>query len=221
MSRTIVVGDIHGCYDELIALLDQLDLQREDRVIGVGDLTVKGPKNREVVELFSTDKRFQSVIGNHDLALVKKWKDPSRPIKKTQQNAYAELTQNGDSLLRYLSSLPYFIKLPEHIIVHAGVRPSIPLSQQDPKDFTELRTLGEDRTNRDGVPWYSEYQGPKKVIFGHWPSAEPRTGPFALGIDSGCVYGFELTAYILETEEFFRVKAAREYQKPDDRSAKQ
>ena len=43
MGRTIVIGDIHGCYDELKELLNKLALSPEDRVIAVGDLTVKGP----------------------------------------------------------------------------------------------------------------------------------------------------------------------------------
>ena len=47
-TRTIVVGDIHGCYDELMALLEKVDVRDHDRVVSVGDLIVKGPKSREV-----------------------------------------------------------------------------------------------------------------------------------------------------------------------------
>jgi predicted phosphodiesterase len=46
-SRTIVVGDIHGCYDELIELCEKVDLGQNDRVVSVGDLITKGPKNRK------------------------------------------------------------------------------------------------------------------------------------------------------------------------------
>ena len=42
-GRTIVIGDIHGCYDELVALLDRLAFAPADRVVAVGDLIVKGP----------------------------------------------------------------------------------------------------------------------------------------------------------------------------------
>ena len=72
-SRTIVVGDLHGCYDELQALLDKVAFTDDDRLICVGDLITKGPKNREVLELFMSDKRFTAVIGNHDLALRRRW----------------------------------------------------------------------------------------------------------------------------------------------------
>lgn len=60
MARTIVIGDIHGCFDELTDLLRVIDLQADDRVIAVGDLITKGPKNKEVLDLFLSDKRFAS-----------------------------------------------------------------------------------------------------------------------------------------------------------------
>ena len=69
MGRTIVIGDIHGCFDELTDLLNLVELTKVDRVVTVGDLIVKGEKNREVLDLFIDDKRFSSVIGNHDRKL--------------------------------------------------------------------------------------------------------------------------------------------------------
>ena len=73
-ERTIVVGDLHGCYDELLALLFDIRFGPNDRVVAVGDLVVKGPKNREVLDLFISDPRFSSVIGNQDLALLRFWR---------------------------------------------------------------------------------------------------------------------------------------------------
>ncbi len=75
----------------------------------------------------------------------------------------------------------------------------------------ELRTLGPDRESSDGVPWYEFYDGQKTVIFGHWVSPEPRRGRKAIGIDTGCVCGGKLTAYIVETGEFKSVPALRRY----------
>ena len=69
MGRTIVIGDIHGCYDELCDLLKLLELRTDDRVIAVGDLIVKGEKNDEILNRFIKDDRFSSVVGNHDRAL--------------------------------------------------------------------------------------------------------------------------------------------------------
>ena len=79
MGRTIVIGDIHGCFDELSDLLKLAELRTDDRVIAVGDLIVKGAKNREVLNLFIEDARFSSVIGNHDRALRQYWRgEPGR-----------------------------------------------------------------------------------------------------------------------------------------------
>jgi serine/threonine protein phosphatase 1 len=72
-SRTIVVGDIHGCYDELVDLLEEVNFADNDRLISVGDLITKGPKNREVLDRFMSEPNFLTVIGNHDLALRRRW----------------------------------------------------------------------------------------------------------------------------------------------------
>ena len=211
MGRTIVIGDIHGCYDELIELLNKLTLTSEDRVVAVGDLTVKGPKSREVLELFSTDPRFSSVLGNHDLSLVRHWRGENVSLKASQAAVLAELQVPDDRYLRYLASLPLLINLDSHVVVHAGVRPGVPLDQQSADDLIELRTLGEDRTSRKGTPWYEVYEGPPTALFGHWPAPQPRVFSHAIGIDTGCVYGGQLTAYVLETGEFFSVSAAAAY----------
>ena len=211
MKRTIVIGDIHGCYDELIALLQKVDVQASDRVVAVGDLTVKGPKSRKVLDLFSKDDRFSSVIGNHDLALVKYWRGEMVSLKSSQEAARTELEQGGEQYFQYLNALPFKADLGSHVVVHAGLRPGVPLEEQSEEDLTELRTLGPDRTSRLGLPWYEVYADSKIALFGHWPAAEPRRGPSAIGLDTGCVYGNRLTAHIIETGEFISVQAAKAY----------
>jgi predicted phosphodiesterase len=218
-GRTIVVGDIHGCYDELIALLDKAALTPHDRVVAVGDLIVKGEKNREVLDLFIEDERFSAVLGNHDRALRRYWRGEEVTLKESQEKARAELEHDEARYSNYLQQLPLMIDLGTHLVVHAGVRPGVSLSGQTVEDLTELRTLGDDRTNREGVPWYERYDGDHVVLFGHWPAPEPRRGPRAIGLDTGCVYGYDLTAYILETGEFLSVKARRVYEQPKRRVA--
>src|SRR5205085_418604 len=216
MGRTIVIGDIHGCYDELVELLGKLTLSPEDRLVAVGDLTVKGPKSREVLDLFSNDSRFSSVVGNHDLALVRHWRSENASLKSSQAKAFAELETPDGRYLRYLASLPLFIDLHTHVVVHAGLRPGVPLNEQSADDLLELRTLGKNRTSRKGTPWYEVYEGPT-ALFGHWPASNPRIAKHAIGLDTGCVYGGELTAYVIETGDFVSVTAASAY---DQSSAK-
>ncbi|HEX8070726.1 MAG TPA: metallophosphoesterase [Pyrinomonadaceae bacterium] len=213
-ERTIVVGDIHGCYDEFVELLTKLAPGPADRVIAVGDLIVKGPQSRAVLDLFMSEPRLSAVVGNHDLALVRYWRGETRQLKPTQERARAELEPERARYFAYLAGLPGLIDLGQHVVVHAGVRPGVPLAAQSLADLTELRTLGPDRTSRTGRPWYDVYNGPQKVLFGHWPASPPRAGRFAQGLDTGCVYGYQLTAYVLETEEFVRVQARRAYEPP-------
>ena len=210
-TRTIVVGDIHGCYDELIKLCDKAELGEDDKLVCVGDLVTKGPKSREVLELFMTDPRFSTVIGNHDLALRRHWNGEDVDLKPAQKEVHKELKAEKDAYVTFLNRLPFIIDLDTHLVVHAGLRPNVELYSQTTGDLTKIRTLGPDRESDEGTPWYHVYYGEKTVLFGHWPAPEPRRGKKAIGLDTGCVYGYNLTAYIIETDEFVSVKAKRSY----------
>ena len=220
MSRTVVVGDVHGCYDELVSLVEKVALKPSDRLVGVGDLVVKGEKNREVLDLFMRDERFSSVIGNHDRALLEHWKGGRTDLKPAQKKCSDELKEGRERYAEFLDSLPAYIDLGSHVVVHAGLRPGVALEEQSVEDLTELRTLGPDRTSREGLPWYEVYEGSRFALFGHWPTLPPRQGPRALGLDTGCVYGYSLTAYVVETGEFFSVPAKRAYDSPKQRVAR-
>lgn len=95
MPRTIVIGDIHGCFDELVSLLESVKLDASDRVVAVGDLTVKGHKSREVLDLFISDARFSSVLGNHDLALVRFWRGETTTLKESKCRGMRSTTRRS------------------------------------------------------------------------------------------------------------------------------
>src|ERR1041384_3070880 len=144
-GRTIVVGDIHGCYDELMALLEKAKFGPNDRVVSVGDLITKGPKNKEVLELFMTDARFSTVIGNHDLALRRKWNGEDIDLNSAQKEAHKELKGEKDAYASFFNRMPFTIDLGTHLVVHAGLRPNVELYSQTTEDLTLLRTLGGSR----------------------------------------------------------------------------
>ena len=210
-SRTIVVGDIHGCYDELMALLDKVKFGPNDRLVSVGDLIAKGEKSREVLDLFMKEPNFEAVIGNNDLTLRRRLSGEKFELKPSHRETYKQLKEDRERYLAYLNSLPFTLDLGTHLVVHAGLRPGLPLHSHTTEDLTQLRTLGPDPSSGEGTPWYEVYDGEKIVLFGHWPADEPRRGPKAIGLDTGCVYGHRLTAYILETGEFKSVPARRVY----------
>ncbi len=214
MNRTLVIGDIHGCYDELLDLMEKAEVDAGDRIVAVGDLIVKGPKSREVLELFASDNRFSSVLGNHDLTILRHWRGEEVELTPQQERALSELYSGRERYRLYLESLPFTIDLGEYLVAHAGLRPEVPLASQSVDDLTELRTLGEDRTSRDGTPWYEKYDGEKTVLFGHWPALSLRRSRHAVGLDTGCVYGNRLTGYVIETGESITVPARRAYDRP-------
>jgi hypothetical protein len=213
LGRTLVVGDLHGCYDELLALLGVAGLGADDRVVCVGDLVTKGEKSREVLELFMSDARFTSALGNHDRALLAYWRGErkKKKLKDAQKRCAKQLKEDRDRYAAYLETLPKYVDLGSHVVVHAGLRPGVALAEQSIEDLTELRTLGDDPASREGTPWYEVYEGEKFALFGHWPAKRPREGPRALGLDTGCVYGGRLTAYVVETGELYSVAALRAY----------
>jgi diadenosine tetraphosphatase ApaH/serine/threonine PP2A family protein phosphatase len=219
-ARTIVIGDIHGCYDELVALLDKVQAGASDRIIAVGDLIVKGERNREVLDFFMSDARCASVLGNHDRAILRYWRGKKKKLSEQQEDCRRELESGRERYEAYLASLPLTLDLGAHLVVHAGVRPGVALADQSAKDLTNLRTLEGKRSSPKGTPWYEVYDGAQTILFGHWPAPVVRRGARAIGLDTGCVYGYELTAYIIETGEFVQVKAARPYDDPGKRLRK-
>jgi diadenosine tetraphosphatase ApaH/serine/threonine PP2A family protein phosphatase len=211
MARTIVVGDIHGCFDELTDLLELIKLKNDDRLIAVGDLVTKGPKNREVLDLFMTDARFASVCGNHDRIIRQKLRGEPVRLNKDQRTVLKQLGPDRERYSEFLRTLPFTIDLGSHLVVHAGVRPGVEFDKQMASDMTEIRTMGADPGKRRGVPWYVVYRGPQTILFGHWPAKQPRRAVHAIGLDTGCVYGNYLTAFIVETGEFIRTPARQKY----------
>lgn len=211
MPRTIVIGDIHGCFDELSDLLTLVNPQANDRVIAVGDLITKGPKNREVLDLFIDDPRFSSVVGNHDRRIRQYLRGEPVPLTEQQEKTVEQLEANRERYGDFLRSLPYIIELENHLIVHAGIRPGVPLDEQMASDLTEIRTMGADPTQRKGTAWHEVYSGPKTIVFGHWPKKKPKRASFAIGLDTACVYGGHLTAYIIQSDECVSVPARAVY----------
>src|SRR6185295_20083993 len=155
MGRTIVVGDIHGCFDELTDLLELIQLNTDDRLIAVGDLITKGPKNREVLDLFISDPRLSSVVGNHDRIIRQKLRGEPVRLNKDQRSVLKQLGANPERYADFLRPLPFTIDLGSHLVVHAGVRPGVDLDKQMASDMTEIRTMGADPPKRRGVPWYA------------------------------------------------------------------
>jgi hypothetical protein len=203
MARTIFVGDVHGCHDELVDLLSKLGWSREDRLVMVGDLVVRGPNPTGVLDLLM-QVGARSVRGNHEDRLLSWRRSHGRYGLGNQPYATARSLKKQH--WEWLASLPLTLALPEHgvRVAHAGLAPGVPVEQQTPRALMYMRTL-----DRDGNPqvhgertgrslWAPHYEGPEHVVFGHYARPQPQLHAHATGLDTGCVYGGRLTAMVLE-----------------------
>ena len=219
-GRYLVVGDVHGCAEELEELLRKAGAGRE--VVLVGDLVAKGPDSKGVLGLVrATGAR--SVRGNHDQHLIR-WHqavargEPEPKLSDAQREVAAELDERDFEML---CGLPYFIRLEDAgaIVVHAGLVPGVPLEEQDPEHMLTLRSFRPDGSPSkrvdEGAPWAGEWPGPELVLFGHDAVRGLQEHPHAIGLDTGCVYGGELTGYLLPERRLVSVPAKREWSPKD------
>jgi hypothetical protein len=209
--RTVIIGDVHGCADELEDLLAQVALADEDRVVFVGDLVVRGPEPRRVVAI-ARGLGALGVRGNHEHRLLRGTGLGSAKLRQLTSETADALREED---WRYLRALPLWIDLAEHDarVVHAGVLPGIPIADQQPEDLMFLRAVDDDgapiRRRGEGTLWGALYEGPPHIVFGHHALSAPQIHPWATGLDTGCVYGGELTALVLAEGEHVPEPAAR------------
>jgi hypothetical protein len=215
MGRTVIVGDVHGCADELDALLDRVAFAFGDRLVFVGDLIARGPHSNRVLDIA---RRTGAVIvrGNHEHKILS-WrakknaharghgKRPER-LGRIHQQVANELRAVDWTLL---ATSPVYYDLPEHgaRVVHAGVVPGLPFEAQTPETLMRIRSVngrgeGTDKQGHAGhILWGALYQGPPHIVFGHNAMAEPQIHEWATGLDTSCVYGGRLSAMILAAGE--------------------
>jgi len=201
MGRTIIVGDLHACIDELEALLAHVGFSRRDRLVLVGDLVVRGPAPRATLDLL-LDVGARAVRGNHEDRLLK-MRDGEMPVGTHQRATMNALKRRH---WEFIESLPLWLDLEEHgvRVVHAGVVPGLPIDKQRPRTLMYIRAVapdGEPIEKRTEPVWGRLYEGPPHVVFGHNAQPEPQIHNWATGLDTGCVYGGRLTAMVLREGE--------------------
>jgi serine/threonine protein phosphatase 1 len=202
-----VVGDVHGCYDRLQALLDRLDPGEDDLLVFVGDLIRKGPDSRKVVELVRDSPNMRSVRGNNEEKVI----DDRVDIPALS------------SVDEYIHDLPVVLSWDDQMVVHGGVDPRRPLDDQPVQELLNTRAIPPEN-GYDGPFWFDLFEGPPRVFFGHTVLDDPVANEWAVGLDTGCVYGGRLTAYDYYADEFVSVpghehegRADRKIIEPSDR----
>ena len=211
MQKIFVVGDIHGCYEKLCALMDKIPLNTEqDQLLFIGDYIDRGPGSIEVIDyLIDLKRRLPGIIflkGNHEDMLQKYLDGIDRftyLLNSGQQTLDAYLHKQNASEdypvpsahLEFLSELRLYYQTEDYIFVHAGMRDKVPLESQNETDLLWIRD--------EFI--YSDYDFGKRIVFGHTPFKEPLVQTNKVGIDTGAVYGNRLTCVQLPEMIFFSV----------------
>jgi serine/threonine protein phosphatase 1 len=215
-GRLIAIGDIHGCHKEFADLLEELDLKKDDRLVLLGDLISRGPDSGKVVAL-AREYATIALLGNHELRHLnyRRTDDPSH-LKKYD---YATMEQLRGKDWDYLETMKLTYEDEELgvVFVHGGFLPDRPWQKQPARIVTRIQVVGGDgephkRSEMPDAPhWSTLWSGPPFVVYGHTPREEVARTKWTLGIDTSCVTGGALTAYVLPEKKIVQVKAREAY----------
>ncbi len=213
VQRTLIFGDIHGCLGILRQMMDRIAFREEkDRLIFVGDYIDRVEDPYGVVEyLIRLARRSEYVdflLGNHEAKFMDYLNGTGEDIYMhnggmvTIASYRAHMQKHGkpvipeDHMVFYKQLKPY-IELDDYYVVHAGFRPGLSIGKQSTEDMIWIRD--------EFV--YSDYDFGKRVIFGHTWFRSPFVKKNKIGIDTGAVYGNQLTCLELPSLRFYHVHA--------------
>lgn len=235
-----IIGDVHGCFDEMNTLLQQLGYTVESdgaeyrvvppdgrRAVFVGDLVDRGPKIPDVLRLVMGMVKAGTafcVPGNHDVKLMRKLRGKDVKITHGLADSLSQLEPESPEFRRQVGD--FIDDLVSHyvfddgrlVVAHAGMKEA--MQGRGSGAVRSFALFGETTGETDdyGLPvrynWAAEYRGKAMVVYGHTPVREPEWLNRTIDIDTGCVFGGKLTALRYPEKELVSVPALREYYAP-------
>ncbi|HEU4833746.1 MAG TPA: polynucleotide kinase-phosphatase [Pyrinomonadaceae bacterium] len=239
-----IIGDVHGCFDELHLLLGKLGYEITEvngdgsrhfetrhpegrKVILLGDLVDRGPRIPDVLRVaMSMVERGEGlcVPGNHDMKLMRKLMGRDVRITHGLAESLEQLEREPPEFKEQVAT--FIDKLVSHyvlddgrlVVAHAGLKEELQgRGSGKVRDFALFgETTGE--TDEFGLPvrynWAAEYRGKAMVVYGHTPVPEPEWLNRTICIDTGCVFGGKLTALRYPEKELVSVPALQTYYEP-------
>lgn len=238
--KRIFIGDVQGCAAELDDLLDALSFDRTRHELWfAGDLVNRGPASAAVLRR-ARELGADSVLGNHDVRLLLAAEGRLRSNARDTLDDVLD-APDREPLLAWLRNRPLARGWSDVLLVHAGVHPQWsdpcavlhsvedairtgPVPDRDERlrfatgvrhcDARGQRPEDEDAPGAGFAPWDRYYRGDRIVVFGHWAVRGRVCSARLRGLDTGCVWGGELTAWIAEDDRFVSVPARATYCAP-------
>ena len=237
-----LIGDVHGCREELVALLEKVGyvatatgdgagavLRHPEgrKAVFLGDLVDRGPDTPGVLRMAMAMVEAGSALcvpGNHDMKLMRKLRGRDVRITHGLAESLAQLERESEDFKQRVAAFidgrvsHYVLDDGKLVVAHAGMKESMQgRGSGKVRDFALYgETTGE--TDEFGLPvrynWAAEYRGRAMVVFGHTPVPEPEWLNNTICIDTGCVFGGRLTALRYPERELVSVPAARTYFAP-------
>jgi protein phosphatase len=232
-----IIGDVHGCGDELEELLTTLGYSPDDagvwrqsegrRAVFVGDLVDRGPRIADVLRLVMRMVAAETALvvpGNHDVKLMRKLRGRDVQITHGLEDSLRELDAEPAEFRQQVADFiddlvsHYVFDDGQLVVAHAGMKEEMQgRGSGKVRDFALYgETTGE--TDEFGLPirynWASEYRGSSHVVYGHTPVPEPEWLNRTINIDTGCVFGGRLSALRWPEKEIVSVAARRVYAEP-------
>ncbi|HST05898.1 MAG TPA: metallophosphoesterase [Chloroflexia bacterium] len=231
MTHYDIIGDVHGCYSELCALLAALghgehaaDREPARQLVFLGDLTDRGPDSVGVLRMVMglvEEGRAICLRGNHDDKLARKLAGRSVNVTHGLESTLVELAHEPPAfsrrVLSFLQSLESYYILDEGrlVVAHAGIKEGM-IGEHSGK--IHAFTLYGDTTGKfdaHGLPirrdWAADYRGTATIVYGHTPVHAPGWVNNTINIDTGCVFGGSLTALRYPERELVSVPARKVY----------
>jgi len=210
-NKLIIYGDIHGCYNNFTSLRKKINPKKNDIEVCVGDIITKGRDSIKVLK-YLQEHDIKSVLGNHEDKLVRylehEYNEKKNPI--ILDNDEKSIIENLDSEdIEYLKNMPLFLRFKDITILHGGIQNHQNLNNLTKKEKSKLLRMryldSEDnfitygKENEDSIFWADVYDGDQGfIVYGHQWFKEVKQSEFALGIDTGCVYGNRLSAVVFK-----------------------
>ncbi|MCI4663770.1 MAG: metallophosphoesterase [Neomegalonema sp.] len=238
-----IIGDVHGCYDELVALLTELGWRVKAfrkgetlihaeppagrRAIFVGDLVDRGPRNVDALRLamgMVKDGVAHAVIGNHDHKLMRMLDGANvtrnHGLAETEQELLSCSDQFREKVRQFMSERPDHLWFDGGalIVAHAGLKAH--MHGRAGKSVRKFAMFGDITGERDafGLPvrldWAEHYRAETAVVYGHTPTLRNHWRNETICVDSGCCFGGRLTAVRWPERELASVPALRRYSEP-------
>ena len=209
VSRTFIVGDVHGCFDELMLLLKKSGYKSHNhRLILLGDLINKGPDSFKVLS-WVREQKVDVVIGNHELKFIKAIEN-RLPLPAVLEKLKKSMNGELGGWLSWMKGWPVYIEEEGFLVVHGGLVPGEHPRQSETEYLVNIRYWGgkgKGMKDPSYPAWHDLYTGSKLVVYAHWAQQGLKIKENSIGLDTGCVYGGQLTGLWLPERKVVQVSS--------------